>query len=205
MIAIHQPLRATDGRRVRVFRTRRAGYTLLEIVIVVTLISGVAAMTLPSVDGLFLNARTDAAGDMIRARMADARSMAMEHGTAYRFGFVPGTGKFQIAADDSPMWDSVQSSGHVEADDLIRGELPEDVVFGTKPGSVSAGGGGSWQLGGVFLPTGEAHGPMNPDGTTADDVTFYFGTPGYAPQGVILHGLTGTVRVFDPTTDGDQP
>jgi len=205
MIATAQPMRSTSGRRGPVSRTRRAGYTLLEIVIVLTLIVVVAALALPSFDSMFLDARTEGAGDMIRARMADARSMAMEHGTAYRFGFVPGTGKFQIAADDSPAWDIVQSSGHVEAEDHIVGELPEDIVFGTHPSTLGAGGGGSWELGGVFLPTGEARGAMNPDGTTTDDVTFYYGPSGYAPHGVRLHGMTGTVRIFDPSTDGDQP
>ena len=45
---------------------------------------------------------------------------------------------------------------------------------------------------------------INPDGSTIDDVTFYFGKAGLSPLAVQLRGLTGAVRVYDPT-EGDQP
>jgi len=184
---------------------RRAGYTLVEVIAVVALIGLIAAITLPSIAGMFSDARIDAAGDMIRARMADARSMAMEHNKSYRFGFIPGTGKFQIAPDDSDLWHGVQDSAPVETDEHVRGELPEEIVFATDPGALSDAGGsaaaGSWHLGGVFHPDGTARGELNPDGTADDDVTFYFGKAGYSPRGVRMRGLTSIIRVFDPTAD----
>jgi prepilin-type N-terminal cleavage/methylation domain-containing protein len=185
-------------------RGKRAGYTLLEIMVVMALMVVLAAITIPSINSLMADARVDAAGDMIRGRMADARSMAMEEGKPYRFGFVPGTGKFQIAADDSDEWHTVQDSAAIDGRDHVRGSLPEDVVFGTDPGTLSESGTGSWHVGGVFLPTGEARGEINPDGTNQDDVTFYFGRPGTPPRGVRMHGLTGTVRVFDPSKDDEE-
>src|SRR5947209_20230643 len=110
---------------------RRAGYTLLELSIVAALILVIAGLTLPSITSMFASARLDAAGDMIRARMNDARSMAMEQGKPFRFAYVPGSGKFQIAADDSDLWNSVSDSGPIDADDQVRGELPDEIVFGT--------------------------------------------------------------------------
>jgi hypothetical protein len=146
---------------------------------------------------------------MIRARMADARSMAMVQGHAVRFGFAPGTGEFQIAADDSPLWGAVQTSAPIEDDEHVRGELLKDVIFGTDVGSISnatsATPGGNWQLGGIFLPDGTGRASVNPDGTTVDDVTFYFGRVGFSPMAVQFRGLTGSVRIFDPTADGEQP
>ena len=187
----------------------RAAYTMMEIAVVVALIVVIGALTIPSIMGMFADARVNGSADIIRARMADARSMAMEQGRPIRFGFVSGSGKFQIAADDSPLWDTVQDSDPVEDDDHVRGELLLDVIFGTDMNSVSGSSsptpGGAWQLGGVFLPEGNARALVNPDGTTVDDVTFYFGKAGLSPMAVQLRGLTGAVRIFDPTAEGDPP
>jgi hypothetical protein len=170
------------------------------------------AVTFPSLTALLTDARLDASGDLIRARMADARSMAMEQGRAIRFGFLPGTGQFQIAADDNDaLWSNVQESTPVEDDDHIRGVLLEEVLFSTDIGTLSNSAGGAptssggWQTGGVFLANGEARPLTNPDGTTSDDLTFYFGKAGFAPMGIRLRGMTGMVRVFDPALEGDQP
>lgn len=187
----------------------RAAYTMMEIAVVVALIVVIGALTIPSIMGSFADARVNGSADIIRARMADARSMAMEQGRPFRFGFVSGSSKFQIAPDDSRLWDTVQDSEPVEDDEHIRGELLQDVIFGTDMNSISGSDtptpGGTWQPGGVFLPEGTARAVVNPDGTTVDDVTFFFGKAGLSPMAVRLRGLTGAVRVFDPTAEGDQP
>jgi prepilin-type N-terminal cleavage/methylation domain-containing protein len=200
---------AFTGRRACVARARQAGYTLMELCIVAALILVLAAITLPSLTGMLVDARVNAGGDMIRGRLADARSMAMELGRPVRFGFIPGTGKFQIAPDDSSAWDTTTDSDPIEQDDLVRGELPEGVVFATDMNASNDSGtpspGSNWEFGGVLLPEGGGRGPINPDGTTNDNVTFYFGKAGLSPLAVRLSGLTGTARVFDPTADGEQP
>lgn len=197
------------GWKSRPAASRRTAYTLFELVVVVTLIVLMTSLAMPSMVGMFADARLDASSDMIRARMADARSMAMAQGRTFRFGFVPGTGKFQIAADDSPLWDTVQTSDPVEDIDHVRGELLQDVIFGTDASSISESStsnpNGAWQVGGVFLSDGTGRASVNPDGTTVDDVTFYFGKSGFSPMAVQFRGLTGAVRAFDPTADGEQP
>jgi Tfp pilus assembly protein FimT len=198
-----------SARRVPVRGARRTAYTLFELLIVATLLVLIASLTVPSLIGALSDARLDASSDMIRARMADARSMAMEKGCAVRFGFSPGTGQFQIAADDSPLWGTFQTSDAVEDDEHMRGELLQDVIFGTDVNSISnatsATPSNNWQLGGIFLPDGTGRASVNPDGTTVDDVTFYFGRVGFSPMAVQFRGLTGAVRIFDPTADGEQP
>jgi len=210
--ASRHPRSVALGRRAASRAVRRAGYTLLELCAVMALIVILASIAIPSYSGLMAGARVDAAGDMVLARMADARSMAMEQGTPFRFGFIPGTGRYQIAADDSPLWQNAGSQGTtIDAKDHVAGELPQDVIFTTDVGALAnsgggSGGGGGWHMGGVFLPDGMARGGFNPDGTTIDDVTFYFGMPGRAPQGVRVRGLTGTVRLFDPAdAEANQP
>jgi Tfp pilus assembly protein FimT len=187
---------------------RRTAFTLFEMVVVVALIVLIASLAIPSLTGSLSDARLEASADMIRARMADARSMAMVQGRAVRFGFAPGTGKFQIAADDSTLWGTVQTSDPVEDDDHVRGELLQDVIFSADIPSISnatsATASNNWQLGGIFLPDGTGRASVNPDGTTVDDVTFYFGKVGFTPMAVQFRGLTGAVRIFDPTADGEQ-
>jgi type II secretory pathway pseudopilin PulG len=176
----------------------------MELVMVVGIMVTIAAIAVPNIAAMLGDARLDASADMIRARMADARSMATELNTPVRFGFISGTGRFQIAPDRSPAWDSSSHSGTIEDDDHITGELLEGVVFGTDPQGVSASGGGSWQVGGIFMPDGSARAGVNPDGTTTDDVTFYFGEAGSPPLAVRVHGVIGTVRIFDPSKgEGD--
>jgi Tfp pilus assembly protein FimT len=177
---------------------------------VIGIVVTIAAIAIPNIDALFSDARLDASADMIRARLADARSMAMEQNQPIRFGFVSGSGKFQIAPDASNVWNSGATSGVVEEDDRMTGELLEGIVFGTDARSVSGASGssssGTWQVGGVFLPDGSARGPVNPDGTSSDDVTFYYGTAGSSPMAVHLRGVTGTARIYDPsTTENTEP
>src|SRR5881392_3491536 len=93
-----------DGDRHALGCKVRRAYTLVEIAVVVALIVVIGALAIPAIMGTFVDARLSGSGDLIRARMADARSMAMEQGRPFRFGFLPGTGKFQVAADDSPLW-----------------------------------------------------------------------------------------------------
>ena len=201
-------VRPPAGRCATLRRARRAGYTLLEVSVVVAMLVMVAAIAIPSIVGRLSDARIDASGDLIRARLADARSMAVELGRPVRFGYVAGTGKFQIAPDDDPAWDIVQSSDPIETGSLIRGELLADVLFASEMSSLSNGGtpsaGTSWQTGGVFLPEGGARGAINPsDGSYSDDVVFYFGKAGLIPNAVEVRGLTGASRLFDPSAEGN--
>lgn len=193
------------GRRAAFGRARRRGYTLMELCVVMGIIVLLAALVVPSYQGMMAGARVDAAGDMILARMADARSMAMEQGKAFRFGYQSGTGHFMIAADNSPLWQGGGAqNGTIDTKDELAGQLPQDVMFAKEMSALSNSGGpsagGGWQVGAIFLADGTGHGGMNSDGTTIDDMTFYYGMSGRAPQGVRLRGLTGTVRLFDPAS-----
>jgi Tfp pilus assembly protein FimT len=159
-----------------------------------------ASIGIPAIRSMMADSRQTAANDMVRARMADARSMAMEQGKAFRFAFVAGTGKFQVAADGDDSWNTVQDTGPIETDDMVRGELPEEIVFGSDKTPFGSGGSGpaqgaTWETGVIFQP----------DGSARDDVTFYFGKADASPMGIRVRGLTGAVRLFDPSTEDVRP
>ena len=79
----------------------RRGYTLFEMILVVTVMLIIAGLATPLVfQGLFASSKVSAAADMVRARWADCRHQAVEHGRPYRFAVVPNTGKFIIEPYD---------------------------------------------------------------------------------------------------------
>lgn len=76
----------------------------------------------------------------------------MEQGRTYRFGFSLGSGWFQVAPEDDPVWDSVTMSEQ-DAGPILRGELPKDIQFVSGDG-LSGSGAGGWEPGVVYNPDG---------------------------------------------------
>jgi prepilin-type N-terminal cleavage/methylation domain-containing protein len=90
----------------------RRGYTLFEVVLVMAIILIIAAMASPLVfESLYGSTKVSAAADMVRARWADCRHQAVEHGRPYRFAVVPNTGKFKIEPYDPALHQLVPDSG----------------------------------------------------------------------------------------------
>jgi prepilin-type N-terminal cleavage/methylation domain-containing protein len=184
----------------------RAGYTLIEVCCVIAMMVLLAAVAVPSIMNRMGEGRIDASADIVRARLADARGMAIDLNKPVRFGFIPGTGKFQVAADDSGVWDQTSNTDTGDGKTEIRGELLQDIVFGTDMNSISGtdspSQGSGWQTGCVFLPEGGARGPVNLDGTSSDDSRFYFGKLGISPLGVEVRGITGASRIYVAADEG---
>jgi prepilin-type N-terminal cleavage/methylation domain-containing protein len=97
-------LMPNDARRRRGCRQRRSGFTLLELVLVLSLLVLVAAMSWPSFDAWFQGHRLGQAVDIIRTQLIRARTQAMEEGRPYRFYYETGTGVFRIAPDEVENW-----------------------------------------------------------------------------------------------------
>lgn len=179
-------------------RARAAGYTLLELVAVMTLLVVLAAMTFPLTRTLLADSRLTAGGDQMRARLADARALALEQGRPFRVAVVFGTGKFQVGPDDdATCWNTV-SEDPLEDGEILRGTLPKDVVFCHSEddligkGTKGPEGSGGWETAAVYLP----------DGSAREDADIYFGKMGQRPLRIQLRGLTGTVHVTDPNRPG---
>jgi prepilin-type N-terminal cleavage/methylation domain-containing protein len=171
-------------------RSNRRAFTLMEIILVVVIMVIVTAIAIPVIRSMLTDSRSTAAGDLVRGRLAEARSRAMEDGRPWRIGCIPGTGMIQVAPEDSQEW-AHPSQDIIEMIDLIRDQLPGDLIFGLSMDEIaggSASSGGGWETMAVYLPGGDAR----------EDRTVYFGATGFYPRRVSLRCLTGAVAIEDP-------
>jgi prepilin-type N-terminal cleavage/methylation domain-containing protein len=169
--------------------TKRQGFTLIELMLVVALIVIVVGVSVPVIQSMMDDARINASGDLVSGKMAEARARAMDDGRRWKVGFIANTGVYQIAPEDSSEWDTASRDPNEDAD-LIRDSLPQDVVFAftreaIMGGDQAGGAGGNWETAAIFLP----------DGSAVDDTIVYFGKPGISPQRAKLRALTGTVSI----------
>lgn len=88
----------------QVLLIRRAGYTLLEIVLVLAIVVILASIAFPSLTALYEQQKLSAAADSYRAALYTARSRAIEDGQPYRVCFVAGKGNFRVAPDNDSSW-----------------------------------------------------------------------------------------------------
>jgi Tfp pilus assembly protein FimT len=168
----------------------RCGYTLFELVLVMTLVVVAASLTFPLAESLLTPNRIGAASDTIRAQWAEMRGRAMSEGRAYRFLVIDNSGKFKIEPEDNdPNSDTSQGW-------TCEGELPENVIF-VKDESTLLGAASlpvpasDYELVAVYLP----------DGTARDNVLLSFGVAGIRPLTLQIRSLTGAVSIIDPATN----
>src|SRR6266851_5504957 len=180
---------------------RRAAFTLMEMLVVVAIIVALAAIGGFALFSALADARFSAAGDRVRGRLADTRANAMSEGRPWRLGFIANTGVYQLAPEDSSEWQNT-STDAVETADVIRDELPKDIIFAlAKADSMNATAnttpGSGWETMAVYMP----------DGSARDDSTTYFGKPGVWPLRAKLRGLTGAVAIetYNIYKTTDQP
>jgi type II secretory pathway pseudopilin PulG len=167
-------------------RARRRGYTLMEICVVLAIIIIVAGISVPVVQFMLEDARSSAATDMIRGKAAETRANAMDSGRPWRFAYLPGTGVFQLAPDDSTDWEG-SDAGLVATLTLIRDELPIDIIFGGSPSDIQSGGasGDGWQTIAVYTY----------DGSAREDTITYYGKTGTPAMAMEVRALTGSVTM----------
>jgi prepilin-type N-terminal cleavage/methylation domain-containing protein len=177
--------------------TRRRGFTLLELTLVMAIILIVGALATPLIfQNTYTDAKVNAAADLVRARMLDARTQAIEESRSYAFYIVPGTSKFKI--------EPLDYNGNADGSDnglVIEDKLPGGVRF-TEDGSTGQGSindddepaGGDYVLVAVFLS----------DGCAQDDVQITFGGKGVSAVQLQLRSVTGIATVVRPQPDGGQ-
>lgn len=172
---------------------RRPGYTLIELIVVMAIVSILAAVLIPTLTSVEGDRPIKAAGDLIRARMAEARSRAMEDGVTYRLALSPDGKRVRIApdkafADTAPVDDS---SGPLVSDNV----LPQDVT--ARVVSDDAAEATVDQYGWTRVATFE------PLGTCREAVVeVELNQPGVYSLVVQMRGLTGSVKVFKRTQSG---
>jgi Tfp pilus assembly protein FimT len=80
-------------------RTSRAGYTILELMVVLTVLIILGAVIIPTLSSYYGNTRQKAAADLIRSRVVEARAKAMEQGAWYRLAINQDKTRIRLAPD----------------------------------------------------------------------------------------------------------
>ena len=179
-------------------RARRAGFTLMEVMLVMALLVILAAIAFPSLTAMIDDFKITAASDQVRARMALARVQAMNEGRPYRFAIMVNQGKFRLAPDSNEFWGGETAPSAQVVEDKLgagiglgqsTGIAAEDMNL---PLPTAGADGGEWTKVATFLP----------DGTCPQDVTLVLQMKHTKPIYLKLRGLTGTVNVASPPANG---
>jgi len=94
---------STTGRK-----TRRAGFTLLELILVMVVICTVLAMAAPSLRGFFGSRKTADESARILALIQYARSQAITEGRVYRLNFDMDQGHYWLTAQDGSAFEKLK-------------------------------------------------------------------------------------------------
>lgn len=185
----------------------RRGLTLVEILLVLTLLVIISAIAIPTLQGSFSRASLYSGGDLLRGAWAKARLAAMQSGQTQAFRYELNGSRFQIAAmgaigmpennELAPVdpEETPDESGRVS---LSQNKLPNGVIF--SGGDVSS----SNQILAMLPDVGE--GPWSPpimfypDGTTSD-ASLLLSNDRQAVVRVTLRGLTGVASIVDVETE----
>lgn len=170
---------------------RSAGYTLVEILVVLAVIIIIGVVAAPSLLSLFGNTKQKAALDIVKARMADARGRAMSDGIPYRLAISADGTRLRVAPDGPSFADpAIAGDGRTvplvietTLDSTTAGlDLPPD-------GMVSSDSSG-WSTVATFLP----------DGTCKEvSQSIKLEQPGYPPIYVHIRGLSGVTKTTTGT------
>lgn len=107
-------------------QNRNSGFTLLELILVMVILSTVLAMAAPSLRGFFGSRKTHDTATQILSLTQFARSQAVSEGIIYRLNF---------DTRERTYWLTAQKSGNFEMLDTEFGQiftLPSDIVMELK-------------------------------------------------------------------------
>jgi prepilin-type N-terminal cleavage/methylation domain-containing protein len=185
----------------------RRGLTLVEIILVLSLLVIIGAVAAPLLEGSFARSRLHHGGDLLRAAWSRARLAAIETGAPHVFRYqVQGSG-YQILplvalSDPAAAYPPATGGDERDPSDMLRlggDRLPDGVVFAF--GQVSS----APQLAAVPMPAdGAWSSPIvfRPDGTTSDAVVLLANARGQRIR-VTLRGLTGISRASDVLSEDE--
>jgi prepilin-type N-terminal cleavage/methylation domain-containing protein len=170
-------------------RRRRHGYTLMELLAVVAILTALGGILVPTLNGLGGDTKVKAGADAVQARLSEARAAAIEQGRAYRVAVSEDGTRVRVAPDElgfagfEPL-DEDGATGPV----IVEDELPTPVtavpVLGEGEQAVVDEAG--WVRVVTFLPDGTCR-----EATAAVEVR----EPGVHSMLIRVRGLTGAATV----------
>jgi prepilin-type N-terminal cleavage/methylation domain-containing protein len=94
---------ATRASSIRRGKPRRYAFSLMEMLVVLSLLGVMLSMAWPSMRRTLGKSQLREAAKQVRTQLATARLAAMESGRPQQFRYQPGTGRFVITPLDSPL------------------------------------------------------------------------------------------------------
>jgi len=107
-------------------KKRRAGSSLLEILLVMTILVVVSALSIPSLSWMYGSYKMNASVDAVRSAWADARERSINENRPYRFAIDPSGTAFRVAPDEPSYWED--GANGPENDPNGRGLILEKAV-----------------------------------------------------------------------------
>jgi prepilin-type N-terminal cleavage/methylation domain-containing protein len=151
------------------------GLTLIEVVLVLSLLVIVAAVSVPFLNGSFSRAHLNSASDLLRDAWSSGRLAAMQSGKTHAFRFEPKGARFQLVPleelglpEKNELPSDDPDAEHSPADILRLSEprLPDNVIFAA--GDIAESSQVAALVGTSKNETWSAPILFNPDGTTSD-------------------------------------
>lgn len=181
--------------RARNLNTNRQGYTILELLVVMAALLILGTFVLPTIFSMRGDTHSKAGVDMIRSRINEGRTKAMEDGTAYRLAFSTDQKRMRLSPDTYQS--AGASTGTANGTAIIEDDFPESVTAGvliSEEDQMMQDDEG-WIRVATFLP----------DGTCREDmIEIEIREPGVAPYVIRLRGLTGAVTVIRGVLEAAQ-
>jgi len=182
-------------------RAGRRAFTLLEILLVLTLIALVAAVSWPSFQAWFEGQRLRQGVDNVRTLWVKGRTRAMEEGRPYRF--VWQETQYRLAPDSLADWPDLSNSAFPPAPAgpgyapglVVEDVLPEGVRFLTRDGSPMPMEGSPEMI--LFWSDGTAK-VVDRYGKEWPETQVLLADRRGQVRALHLRGLTGVVTVFNP-------
>jgi len=198
-----------DGRQ----RRRLGGFTLLEVLLVLTLLIVLTAVSWPALDRLIARQGIERAVSDVQLLLTSARVRATDSGVTYQFRYevggrryllIPSSAAELVAAAETPGADIMTVSA---AAWKRTGQLPEHVSFGIAGEQDVTDDPIAPELLSGLLNSDElsraSWGPavlFHPDGT-ASDSTFIISDDGDESITITVRGLTGASRSFNTVVE----
>jgi len=174
-------------------RHARRGFTILEILVVLALLLILGAVVIPSISGVYGNTRQKVAADVVRARLADARALAMETGVSYRIAISADNTKIRVAPEGQEFASAAAGTGAMAKaieSTLEKATAEREIDPDEPPSGADADG---WHTIVTFLP----------DGTCKEDMVTVRVLEGqFPPLRIQVRGVTGGSRTLPQTTQG---
>lgn len=186
-------------------RSRRSGYTLLELLAVIAILITLGGLIAPTFTSLAGDTKVKAGADLIRGRIADAKAAAMKEGRAYRVAISQDGTRVRVSPDEVAY--ALAPVTEEEEDDMgplvVEDDLPTNVTVVPQLSDESQAV--VDQSGWIRVLT------VLPDGTCREDIAILeVREPGTHSMVVRVRGLTGASSVSvaaaaTPATQGATP